>query len=127
MFSQIGTTTPGVRYVFGVRSGLDLLTDWIVGKPLTEAQVLAICHSPTSDLVGDHRLTLRRIAARGKRKPLHQIFGETPPIPATPGFGKFKFPILRIKRPLISMNSVPRRRGPSALAQIRPNILHRPG
>lgn len=76
-------------------SCLDFLTDWIDGKPLTETQLLAICHSPTSDLVGDHRLTLRRIEGRGKRsKPLHQIFGETPPIPATPGLGESEFPIL---------------------------------
>jgi hypothetical protein len=87
---------------------LDLLTGFIDGKPLTEAQLLAICHSPTSDLVGDHRLTLRRIGARGKRsKALHQIFGETPPIPATPGLGESKFPILQIKHSLISVKVYP--------------------
>ncbi|KAF9650760.1 Pkinase-domain-containing protein [Thelephora ganbajun] len=82
---DIGTGDGGLSV-----EGWGVFADWNNdsghGKPLTEAQLLAICHSPTSDPVGDHRLTLRRIGARGKRsKALHQIFGETPPIPATPG------------------------------------------
>lgn len=92
---------------------LVLLTNSTDGRPLTEAQLLAICHSPTTDLVGDHRLTLRRISARGKRsKALHQIFGETPPMPATPGLGESKLLILQIKLSLICVTSVPRRGGP---------------
>ena len=104
----------GCEFALQSRRGCwDLLTDLSDGKPLTEAQLLTICHSPTTDLVGDHRLTLRRTGARGKRsKALHQIFGETPPVPATPGLGESKFLILQIKLFLTSVDSVPRRRGP---------------
>ncbi|KAF9780478.1 Pkinase-domain-containing protein [Thelephora terrestris] len=81
---DVGTNDGGLSV-----EGWGVFADWTDtghGKPLTEAHLLTICHSPTTDLVGDHRLTLRRIGTRGKRsKALAQIFGATPPIPATPG------------------------------------------
>ena len=87
---------------------LGFLIGFIEGRPLTEAQLFTTCHLPTNDLVGDHQLTLRRIGARGKRsKPLHQIFGETPPIPATPGFCEPKFLVLQVERSLNSMKAYP--------------------
>ena len=88
-FTLIGDRViiPASFYVVVCR--LDSYDFAIAGKPLTEAQLLAFCHSPPDDPVRGHLLTVRRIS-RGKRsKPLHQIFGEDPPIPPTPSLGMF--------------------------------------
>ncbi|KAI9574235.1 Pkinase-domain-containing protein [Boletus coccyginus] len=49
------------------------------GKPLCEAELLAVCHGPP-DSIKDQGLTLRRTGRTKRSKALARIFGEDPPI-----------------------------------------------
>lgn len=54
-------------------------SDLNVGKPLTEGELLSICHAPPDNPARERGLTLRR--TKGKRtKVLAQFFGEGPPL-----------------------------------------------
>ncbi|KAG1756726.1 Pkinase-domain-containing protein [Suillus paluster] len=49
------------------------------GKPLSEAELLAVCHSSTDDPVKERGLTLRKSGRTKRSKDLQRIFGENPP------------------------------------------------
>ncbi|KAG0707708.1 Pkinase-domain-containing protein [Suillus ampliporus] len=49
------------------------------GKPLSEAELLAVCHSSSDDLVKERGLTLRKSGRTKRSKDLQRIFGENPP------------------------------------------------
>ena len=53
----------------------------VIGKPLCEAELLAVCHGPP-DSIKDQGLTLRRTGRTKRSKALARIFGEDPPIPS---------------------------------------------
>lgn len=70
-------------------------------KPLSEAELLAVCHGPP-DSVKDQGLTLRRTGRTKRSKALARIFGEDPPItssrtssPTSPARGAFTFSGIR--------------------------------
>ncbi|KAH7926308.1 Pkinase-domain-containing protein [Leucogyrophana mollusca] len=50
-------------------------------KPLSEAELLAVCHGSSDDPVREQGLTLRRTGRAKRSKALARIFGEDPPIP----------------------------------------------
>ncbi|KIJ68913.1 hypothetical protein HYDPIDRAFT_23789 [Hydnomerulius pinastri MD-312] len=50
------------------------------GKPLSEAELLAVCHGPP-DSIKEQGLTLRRTGRTKRSKALARIFGEDPPAP----------------------------------------------
>ncbi|KAH7889234.1 Pkinase-domain-containing protein [Phlebopus sp. FC_14] len=52
------------------------------GKPLSEAEILAVCHR--SDTSKEHGLTLRRTGRTKRSKALKRIFGEEPPLNISP-------------------------------------------
>ncbi|KAI0054116.1 Pkinase-domain-containing protein [Auriscalpium vulgare] len=68
------------------------------GAPLTEAQLLSICHAPPDDPAREHGLTLRRgfIGKNRRAKALAQVFGEQPPSGqySTPDSPQFAVPRL---------------------------------
>lgn len=49
------------------------------GKPLSEAELLAVCHSSSEEPVKGRGLTLRKSGRTKRSKDLHRIFGENPP------------------------------------------------
>ncbi|KAG1803815.1 Pkinase-domain-containing protein [Suillus plorans] len=49
------------------------------GKPLSEAELLAVCHSASDDPVKGRGLTLRKSGRTKRSKDLQRIFGENPP------------------------------------------------
>ncbi len=53
-----------------------------VGRPLTEAELLSVCHSELGHPVREHGLILRRVVAgkQKRSKQLANIFGEQPPV-----------------------------------------------
>ncbi|KAF7976713.1 hypothetical protein HWV62_5883 [Athelia sp. TMB] len=48
------------------------------GKPLTEGELLSICHAPPDNPARERGLTLRR--SKGKRTKIAQFFGDGPPL-----------------------------------------------
>ncbi|OJA10559.1 hypothetical protein AZE42_03150, partial [Rhizopogon vesiculosus] len=48
-------------------------------NPLSEAELLGVCHSPSDDSVKERGLTLRKSGRAKRSKDLHRIFGESPP------------------------------------------------
>lgn len=49
------------------------------GKPLSEAELLAVCHSSSDEPVKGRGLTLRKSGRTKRSKDLQRIFGENPP------------------------------------------------
>ncbi|KAF8121956.1 Pkinase-domain-containing protein [Boletus edulis] len=75
------------------------------GKPLSEAELLAVCHGPP-DSIKEQGLTLRRTGRTKRSKALARIFGEDPPIasprtssPTSPARNAFPFPPARQSTP----------------------------
>ena len=69
-----------------------------LGKALSEAELLAVCHGPP-DSIKEQGLTLRRTGRTKRSKALARIFGEDPPItsprtssPTSPARNAFPFP-----------------------------------
>lgn len=58
--------------------------DVLAGKPLTEAELLSVCHAGPDHPARGNGLTLRRIGKPKRTKALQQIFGEPPPTPGQP-------------------------------------------
>ncbi|THH17820.1 hypothetical protein EW146_g3073 [Bondarzewia mesenterica] len=79
--SAIVGTDDGGLSVDGWGVYLDWGNEDSPGTPLTEAQLLAVCHAPPDDPAREHGLTLRRTGKGKRSKALAQIFGENPPAP----------------------------------------------
>lgn len=58
-----------------------LTSGYVIGKPLSEAELLVVCHGPP-DSIKEQGLTLRRTGRTKRSKALARIFGEDPPIPS---------------------------------------------
>ena len=52
----------------------------LAGKPLTEGELLSICHAPPDNPARERGLTLRRTNKGKRSKALAQFFGEGPPL-----------------------------------------------
>jgi mitogen-activated protein kinase kinase kinase len=63
-------------------SPLALTRRFVIEKPLSEAELLAVCHGPP-DSIKDQGLTLRRTGRTKRSKALARIFGEDPPMPSS--------------------------------------------
>jgi mitogen-activated protein kinase kinase kinase len=54
------------------------------GHPLTESELLSVCHAPVDSPARNRGLTLKRVKKLGNRKQVEKFFGEAPPQPASP-------------------------------------------
>ncbi|KAH9079546.1 Pkinase-domain-containing protein [Lactarius deliciosus] len=66
---RVGTSDGGLS-VDGWCVYLDWGNDASLVRPLTEAQLLSVCHAPPNDPAREHGLTLRRIAKAKRPKPI---------------------------------------------------------
>ncbi|KAN0076850.1 hypothetical protein V8E55_010705 [Tylopilus felleus] len=65
--------------VAGCAGGIEVMEKVLRKKPLSEAELLAVCHGPP-DSIKDKGLTLRRTGRTKRSKALARIFGEDPPV-----------------------------------------------
>ncbi|TFY62902.1 hypothetical protein EVG20_g6538 [Dentipellis fragilis] len=78
VMDRVGSDDGGLS-VDGWGVYLDWGNDDSPATPLSEAQLLAVCHAPPDDPAREHGLTLRRTGKAKRSKALAQIFGEPPP------------------------------------------------
>ncbi|TFY79407.1 hypothetical protein EWM64_g4602, partial [Hericium alpestre] len=80
VMNHVGTDDGGLSV-----DGWGVYLDWGHGSkpaaPMSEAELLAVCHAPPDDPAREHGLTLRRTGKAKRSKALAAIFGEAPPPP----------------------------------------------